>query len=182
MATPVKGVESIEIFPMSADGSMPSTGGTRIYDIEDESVTFEVPALETIKVRVEDVSGVRYALPGDTDGVTFSANSINIDGAIAAMLTGGTWTPGTGELGAFAAPVDQEVVHLAIRFTSRAFMGKKFVLNIPAAAITFNFSGAFTRGSFVAIGFTGEATTPVNEAGVAQSPWGYQIVAALPAG
>lgn len=185
MATPVKGVESIEIFPISADGSMPTTGGTRIYDIQDESVTFDVPALETIKIRVEDVSGVRYVLPGDTDGVTFAANSINISGPVIAMLTGGIWTPGAvgkEDFGSFAAPVNQDVVHLAIKFVSQPFMGKKFELNIPVAAAVFNFAGAFTRGDFVAIGFTGEATTPMNEAGEAQSPWGYRIVEVLPAG
>lgn len=185
MATPVKGVESIEIFPISVDGSMPTAGGTKIYDIQDESVTFNVPPLERIRVRVEDKSGVRYVLPGETDGVTFTANSIDIAGPVAAKLTGGIWTPGgTGkeEFGTYAAPVYQDIVNLAIKFTSQVFMGKKFELSIPVAAITFNFAGAFTRGSFVAIGFEGESTTPVNSSGVALSPWGWKIVEVLPAG
>src|SRR5690606_17807088 len=122
MATPVKGVESIEIFPISADGSMPTTGGTKFIDVQDESVTFNIPPVEKIKVRVEDVDGVRYVLPGETDGATFAANSIDIAGPIAAMLTGGTWTPGAvgkEEFGSFAAPVNQDIAHLAIKFTSR---------------------------------------------------------------
>jgi len=185
MATPVKGVESIEIFPISGDGSMPTTGGTVIIDIQDESVTFDIPPVEKIKVRVEDKDGVRYVLPGETDGPTFAANSIDIAGEVAAMLTGGTWTPGeTGkeEFGSFDAPTDQDIKHLAIKFTSRPFMGKKFILNIPVAAITFNFSGSFTRGDFVAIGFEGEATTPVDASGNAVSPWGWKIEEVIPAG
>ena len=127
MATPIKGVESIELFPITTTGLMPT----------------------------------------------------------AAQLTGGIWTPGPVgklEFGSFAAPIDQLVVNLAVKFTSAPFMGKKMVLNIVNMAIVFNFAGAFTRGAFVAMGFSGESMAAVDEANVAKSPWGWKIEEVLPAG
>lgn len=173
MAVPVKGVESIEIAEVLPTGLMPTTGFTKIIDIQNESVTFEVPALEVNEYTVEDVDGARYVLGTDQAGATFTANSVNIDGAVVEDLAGGTWDSGTGT---YQAPAQSNVVSKAIRFTSRPFEGKKFILNIPKASIAFNFSGSFTKGDLVAIGFTGTATVPTNEAGEPQSPWGFKIV------
>ncbi len=172
MAVAVKGVESVEIADTLATGLMPSTGFTKIIDIQDDSVTFEVPPLETIDYTVEDVDGTRYVLGSTQAGAVFTANSVNIDGAVVEELAGGTWDSVTGE---YKAPSQANVVSKAIRFTSRPFEGKKFILSIPKASIVFNFSGSFTKGDLVAIGFTGTATVPVNESGVAQSPWGFKI-------
>lgn len=172
MATPVKGVEKIEIATPLATGLMPTTGYTTIVDIQDGSVTFDVPALETQEYTVEDVDGARYVLGTNQAGAAFTCNSVDINGAVVAQLAGGTWTSATNT---YAAPVQSNIVNLAIRFTSRPFDGKKFVLSIPKAAIAFNFSGAFTKDDLVAIGFTGTAQVPTNESGVSQSPWGFKV-------
>lgn len=172
MATPVKGVESIEIADVLSTGLMPATGFTKIRDIQDNSVTLNIPALETENYTVEDVDGTRFVLGTSQDGAEFTANSVDIDGAIVEELAGGTWDDVTQE---YQAPVQANIVNKAIKFTSRPFMGKKFVLNIPNAAIAFNFSGEFTKGDLVAIGFTGTAQVPTNEAGEPQPPWSFKI-------
>lgn len=185
MATPIKGVESIEIFPISADGKMPTSGGMKIQDIQDESVNINIPNLETIKEYVEDKDGVRYVFAGRTEGITVASNSIDVNGEIAAKLTGGTWTPGaTGkeEFGEFAAPAKQDIVYLAIKITSKPFMGKKMVFNVVNMAVSFGTPGPLTGKGMFAIGFTGESQTPVNAAGIAQSPWGWKIEEVLPEG
>lgn len=172
MATPVKGVESIKIAEPLATGLMPTTGFTTIVDIQDGSVTFDVPALETQEYTVEDVDGARYVLGTNQAGASFTCASVDIEGTLVADLTGGTWDVATKT---FSAPVQSNIINKAIQFTSRPFNGKKFTLNIPKAAVTFNFSGAFTKDDLVAIGFTGTAQVPTNQAGVSLSPWGFKI-------
>lgn len=172
MATPVKGVESIKIANILATGLMPTTGFTSIVDIQDGSVTFDVPALETQEYTVEDVDGARYVLGTNQAGASFVCNSVDIEGALCARLTGGTWDIATK---VFSAPVQANIINQAIQFTSRPFNGKKFVLSIPKAAIAFNFSGSFTKDDLVAIGFTGTAQVPTNEAGTPLSPWSFKI-------
>lgn len=175
MPQAVSGVESIELAPRGLNGAMPTTGWVKIVDIEDGSASFSVPPLETIKVRVEDKGGVRYILPGDTDGATFAFNSIDISGDKVALLLGGAWDAATKT---YTHPAFPDVVSLALRFTSKAFEGQKFQLSIPAAAGTAGFANSLTRTGFLALSYSGEATTPSNAAGEAMSPWGFKFIAA----
>lgn len=173
MATPVKGVETIEFADITGDGSMPVTGWEQIVDIAMETVTFDIPEPTTIDIRVEEKPGIRYVLPGESDPATFSTGTIDIDGAKLAALCGGTWNPGTQE---FKAPALEQVVYKAIRLTSQPFFNKKFQLLIPQAAITINFSTAFTKNNLVSVTITGRATTPVDGSGNPVSPWGYRLI------
>lgn len=177
MPTPVTGVESVELAPMGVNGAMPTTGWIKIVDIEDESVSFTVPPLEKIKVRVEDKSGIRFVLPGETDGASFVANSLDLSADKAAILFKGVFNGSPTE---FNAPTVDEIVSLAIRFTSKAYQGKKFQLSIPAAAVTAGIVNNFTKTGFVALSMEGEATTPVDAAGAAVSPWGYKFLEVTP--
>ena len=173
MSQAVTGVESVEFAPIGANGAMPTTGWVKIVDIEDDSVSFTVPPLEKIKVRVEDKGGVRFVLPGDTDGATFAVKSIDMAGDKAALLTGGDWDEATQ---AYDYPANPDIVQLALRFTSKAFQGKKFQLSIPVAAGNAGIANNLSRKGFVALSYTGEATTPSNAAGEAVSPWGYKFI------
>lgn len=179
MATPVKGVESVEIADVLPTGLMPTAGFVKIIDIQNDSVTFEVPAIETTDYTVEDIDGTRYVLGTDQAGANFTANSVDINGAVIADLAGGTWDVATK---VYNYPTQVNIIKKAIRFTSRPFDGQKMVLSIPSASIAFNFNGSFTKGDLVAIGFTGTATVPTNEAGEVQSPWSIKFEAALPSG
>lgn len=178
MSQAVTGVESVEFAPMGANGAMPTTGWVKIVDIEDGSVTFTVPPLATTKFRVEDKGGVRFVLPGDTDGATFAIKSLDMDGAKAALLTGGSWDATSQE---YDYPANPEIVYLAIRFTSAPFEGKKFQLSIPAAAGSAGVANNLTKKGFVALSYSGEATTPSDASGVAVSPWGYKFINVVPA-
>lgn len=174
----VTGVESVELAPIGLNGAMPTTGWVKIVDIEDDSVTFNVPPLEKIKIRVEDKGGVRYVLPGDTDGATFAFKSIDVSGDKAALLLDGDWDNAKQE---YNYPANPDIVHLAVRFTSKPFQGKKFQLSIPVAAGTAGVSNNFSRKGFVALSYSGEATTPANAAGEAMSPWGFKFIDVVPA-
>jgi len=168
----------VEFAPIGANGLMPTTGWVKVVDIEDESVSFTVPPLEKIKIRVEDKGGVRFVLPGDTDGAAFAIKSIDMDGAKAALLMGGTWDPVTF---AYAYPANPDIINLAIRFTSKAFQGKKFQLSIPVAAGNAGIANNLSRKGFVALSYAGEATTPADASGNALSPWGYKFIDAVTA-
>jgi len=170
----VTGVESIELAPIGANGAMPTTGWVKIVDIEDDSVSFTVPPLEKVKIRVEDKGGVRYVLPGDTDGATFAFKSIDIDGAKAAILFGGVWTVATKE---YAYPANPDTINLAVRFTSKPFMGNKFQLSIPVASGNAGLANNLTRKGFLSVSYSGEATTPADASGNAMSPWGFKFIA-----
>lgn len=171
----VNGVESIELAPIGVNGAMPTTGWVKIVDIEDDSVSFAVPPLEKIKIRVEDKGGVRYVLPGETDGAKFSFKSIDIDGPKAALLLGGSWDATAKE---FDYPANPGIIQLAVRFTSLPFGGQKFQLSIPVAAGNAGIANNFTKKGFVALSYEGEATTPANAAGEAMSPWGFKFIPA----
>jgi len=173
MPQAVYGVESVELAPIGVNGAMPTTGFVKIIDIEDDSVSFTVPPLEKIKVRVEDVSGVRFVLPGDTDGATFAMKSLDISGDKAALLLGGAWDVAKSE---YSHPAFPDIVNLAIRFTSKAHGGKKFQLSIPVAAGTAGFANNISRKGFLALTYSGEATTPVDATGKALSPWGFKFI------
>lgn len=173
MATPVKGVESLEFAPITGIGTMPTTGWENLIDIAMETVTFDIPEATTNDIRVEDKPGIRYVLPGESEPATFAAGSIDIDGAKLASLFGGTWNAGTQT---FTAPAQEQVVYKAIRLTSQEFFGKKFQLFMPQAAITVNFSTAFTKNNLVTVSLSARATTPVDGSGNPVSPWGYQLI------
>jgi len=175
MSQAVTGVESVELAPIGVNGAMPTTGWVKIVDIEDDSVSFTVPPLEKIKIRVEDKGGVRFVLPGDTDGATFVVKSLDIAGDKAALLLGGNWDAATE---AYDHPANPDIVHLAVRFTSKAFQGKKFQLSIPVAAGAAGLANNLSRKGFLALSYSGEATTPSNAAGEAVSPWGFKFIAA----
>lgn len=171
----VTGVESVELAPIGANGAMPTTGWVKIVDIEDGSVSFTVPPLEKIRVRVEDKGGVRFVLPGDTDGATFAVRSLEIAGEKLKLVWGGAWDAATKS---YAHPALPEIIHLAVRFTSKAFQGEKFQLSIPVAAGSGGFANAIGRAGFLAFSYEGEATTPVDATGAAMSPWGFKFIAA----
>lgn len=173
MATPLKGVKSIKLNAPGVNGAMPETFAHTFGDVQDGSVSFNIPSITKNKVRVEDKGGVRYILPGENDeGATFAANSIDIDGAMLAFLTGGTWTSATKT---FTAPVEQGIVYAAIQFESAEFESKNAQFSFPFAAITFNFDGVFTKGDLVSIGFEGEAMTPSDASGTALAPWSIKF-------
>jgi len=170
----VSGVESIELAPIGLNGAMPTTGWVKIVDIEDDSVSFTVPPLEKVKFRVEDKGGVRYVLPGDTDGATFAFKSIDIDGPKAVILFGGAWDATAKE---YTYPANPGIVNLAVRFTSKPFQGQKFQLSIPVAAGNAGLANNLSRKGFLSISYSGEATTPADATGAAVSPWGFKFIA-----
>lgn len=172
----VTGVKSVELAPIGVNGAMPTTGWVKIGDIEDGSVSFTVPPLEKIKVRVEDKAGVRFVLPGDTDGATFAMRSINIAGDKAALILGGAWDAATST---YSHPAFPRIINLALRFTSQPFEGKEFQLYIPVAAGSGGFANNIGRAGFLALSYEGEAITPVNGAGEALSPWGFKFIDAV---
>lgn len=176
----VTGVESIELAPVGANGAMPTTGYVKIVDIEMNTVSMNIPAIEKVRIRVEDKSGVRWVLPGETDPPTFSANSLDMSIDNANLLFKGEVTSGATE---FKAPTEESIHSLAIRFTSKPFEGKKFVMEIPVAAISAGIVNNFTKGGFVSLSLAGDATTASDADGNAVSPWGYKFVnATLPEG
>lgn len=173
MATPVKGVDKIQLEVPTETGAMPAAFTNTFGDIKEESASFNIPAITKNKFRVEDRAGIRYILPGaDDEGATFAAQSIDIDGKILALLTGGTWTEATKT---FTAPIGSNIVYLAIQWLSNVFEGQQATFMMPKAAITFNFDGAFTKGDFVSIGFEGEAMTPVDAEGASVPPWSVKF-------
>src|SRR5690606_25398618 len=167
MATfPVKGVESIELGPLGVAGALPSTGWVKIVDIEDGSVSFAIPEANKTKVRVEDKPGVWAVINEEGDGATVTAKSLDFDPKKADLLfKGDADSASTTE---FAAAVDQTInVQLAVRITTKAYGGFKMVFTMPKAAITARIENALTKtgGTFLALGFTAEALTPVDGSG-----------------
>jgi hypothetical protein len=175
MSQAVSGVELIELAPIGVNGAMPTTGFVTIGDIEDDSVSFTVPPLEKIKIRVEDKGGVRFVLPGDTDGATFAMKSLDMAGDKVALLFGGVWD-NTAQT--YAYPANPGIINLAVRITSKPFQGKKFQLSIPVAAGTAGIANNLSRKGFLALSYSGEATTPSDAAGLAVSPWGFKFIVA----
>lgn len=173
MSQAVTGIESIELAPMGVNGAMPTTGWVKIVDIEDDSVSFTVPPLEKLKFRVEDKGGVRFVLPGETDGAAFNFKSLDLSGDKAKLLLGGEWDATTQE---YDYPANPDILYLAVRLTSVAFQGKKFQLSIPAAAGNAGVANNFTKKGFIALSYEGEATTPSDSTGAAVSPWGYKFI------
>jgi len=177
MPTPVTGVESLEYAPISGDGTMPTTGWKKIVDIRDNSLAITVPEVATNDIRVEDKSGIRFVLPGDTDPATVAASSLDIDGEKAADLFGGTWNDTDQE---FLYPAQPVVQQFAFRVTSKPFEGKKFQLFIPVGAVTAGFPDPLTRTDMFAMSFTARATTPDDGDGNPMSPWGFRYIPSTP--
>jgi len=156
---------------------MPSTGFVKIVDIEMDSVSMTIPALEKVRIRVEDKAGVRWVLPGETDPPTFTANSLDLSIDKANLLFKGQVTSGATE---FNAPTVDEIHYLALRFTSKPFEGKKLVLEVPVMAMSAGFVNNFTKEGFVGFNFSGDATTPSDADGNAVSPYGFKFVDVTP--
>lgn len=175
----VTGVESLEFAPMGANGVIPTTGWVKIKDIEDGGITLNIPELATIDVRVEDVTGIRFVLPGDEEPASIAGASLDLSIDNSNLLFNGNVTTDADEYSA----LDRKIHYLAVRLTSKPFQGKKMVWVASAAAISAGFKNNLGRAGFLALSFTGKTTTPLNAAGDQVSPWGYKLVdATLPEG
>ena len=162
----VKGVESIELAEVGVGGALPSTGWVKIVNIEDGSVSFNIPEPTKTKVKVEDKPGIFAIINEEGDGATVTAKSLDFDPKKADLLfKGDADSEATTE---FTAPVDSAIqVTLAVRITSKAYNGFKMVFTMPKASITARIENALTKtgGTFLALGFTAEAMTPVDATG-----------------
>lgn len=170
----VKGVESIELAPLGVAGALPTTGWVKIVNIEDGSVSFNIPEVTKTKVRVEDKPGIWDIIPEEGDGATVTAKSLDFDPKKADLLfKGDAASSSTTE---FAAPIDSTIsVELAVRVTTKSHNGFKMVFTMPKASITARIENALTKtgSTFLALGFTAEALTPVDGSGNALAPFKY---------
>lgn len=171
----VKGVESIEFAPVSVDGSMPTTGYIKIVDIEEGSVSFNIPEPSLQKIYVEDKSGVWDVVGEEGDGASVTGKSLDLDPKKADLLFKGlTASTATDE---FTAPIDSaNVINLAVRITSKGRRGFKMIFNMPNAAIVARIENPLAkRGTeFLALGFTAEATAVTDASGAQLPPWSYK--------
>ncbi len=171
----VKGVESIEFAPVSADGSMPTTGYVKIVDIEDGSVSFNIPEPNLTKIFVEDKSGVWDIVGEEGDGASVTGKSLDLDPKKADLLFKGLTASTATDT--FEAPINSaNVVNLALRVTSQPRRGFKLVFNIPNASVVARIENAMTKSGsdFMALGFTAEATAVVDGTGNQLPPWSYK--------
>lgn len=168
----VTGVESLEFAPMGENGAIPTTGWKKIKDIEDGGITLTIPELTTIDIRVEDVSGIRFVIPGDEEPASIAGASLDLSIDNANLLFNGTVTTDAVEFNA----LDRKIHYLAVRLTSKPFQGKKMVWVAPAAALSAGFKNNLGRAGFLALSFTGKTTTPLNAVGEQVSPWGYKYI------
>lgn len=175
---PVKGVESIEFAPVSADGTLPAAGWVKFTDIEDGSVTFNVPEATLTKVRVEDKDGVWAIVGEEGDGASITGKSLNLDPKIADLLFKGD--AASAATTKFEAPINSaNVVNLAVRVTSRPRLGFKMVFVILNGSIVARIENPLTKtgADFLSLGFTAEATAVSDADGDPVSPWYYEKVA-----
>jgi hypothetical protein len=175
---PVKGVESIEFAPVSADGTLPTTGWVKFTDIEEGSVSFNIPEPALTKVRVEDKPGTWAIVGEEGDGASVTGKSLNLDPKIADLLFKGI--AASTATTKFEAPVDPTVnVQLAVRVTSRPRLGFKMVFVILNGAVVARIENPLTKtgADFLALGFTAEATSVTDADGDIVSPWYYEKVA-----
>lgn len=175
---PVKGVESIEFAKVSADGALPTTGWVKFTDIEEGSVSFNIPEATLTKVRVEDKAGVWAIVGEEGDGASVTGKSLNMDPKIADLLfKGDVASTSTTK---FEAPINSaNVVNLAVRVTSQPRLGFKMVFVILNGAIVARIENPLAKGGadFLSIGFTAEATALVDDEGAPLAPWYYEKVA-----
>lgn len=172
-------VESVEYAPVSVDGSLPTTGWKKISPISDDAVGINIPAVAVTEIRAQDIGGVIEVLPGDTEAPNIAFNSLEVDGAIAADLIGGTWDVATKS---YDAPVGDVLKEWAYRITSKPLNGVKVQFHFKKMVTLSNIAASLVRNDLVKIGFTARAKTPVNAQGAAVSPWGWKVVDATPAG
>ncbi len=175
---PVKGVESIEFAPVSADGTLPAAGWVKFTDIEEGSVSFTIPEATLTKVRVEDKDGVWAIVGEEGDGASVTGKSLNMDPKIADLLFKGDAT--STATTKFEAPINSaNVVQLAVRITSKPRMGFKMVFVILNGSVVARIENALTKtgADFLSLGFTAEATAVSDADGDAVSPWYYEKVA-----
>jgi len=175
---PVKGVESIEFAPISAVGTLPTTGWVKFTDIEEGSVSFNIPEATLTKVRVEDKAGVWAIVGEEGDGASITGKSLNMDPKIADLLFKGD--AASTSTTKFEAPISSaNVVNLAVRVTSQPRLGFKMVFVILNGAIVARIENTLAKvgTDFLSLGFTAEATAVSDADGDALSPWYYEKVA-----
>ncbi|WON94761.1 hypothetical protein [Sphingobacterium sp. UGAL515B_05] len=174
----VKGVESIEFAPVSADGTLPDTGWVKGENIEMGSATLNIPEKTLTKVKVEDKAGIFAIVGEEGDGASVTAKFLNLDPKMADLvLKGDAASTATTK---FEAPIDGAAqVNLAVRVTSKPWNGFKMVFVILNGSVIGRIENAMTKegDAFVALGFTAEAQAVTNATGVAVSPWYYEKVA-----
>lgn len=173
----IKGVESIEFAPLGVNGALPVSGWVKIVNIEDGSVSFNIPEPTKTKVRVEDKPGIFAVINEEGDGATVTGKSLDFDPKKADLLFKGN--AASSATTTFEAPIDQTIqVNLAFRLTTKGWDGSKMVFTMPKAAVSARFENAVTKSgaTFLALGFTAEALTPVDGTGAALSPYKYEKV------
>lgn len=175
---PVKGVESIEFAPVSADGTLPTTGWVKFTDIEMGSVSITIPEKTLTKVKVEDKSGIWAVIGEEGDGASLTGKSLSLDPKIADLLFKGN--AASSATNKFEAPIDATAeVNLAVRLTSKPRLGFKMVFVILNGAVIARMENALTKdgADFLALGFTAEAQAVSDADGDAVAPWYYEKVA-----
>jgi hypothetical protein len=173
MKTSAYGIAAVEYATPSVDGTLPTSGWTKISPISDDAVTFEVPAVATNLIRAQDVPGVFEILPGDTDPVKITFAQLQVDGATAQALLGGTYDDTTKR---YDAPATDTIVKKAFRLTSQPLNGQQIYFWIRKGAVLSGISVSAVRNDLYKIGFSVQSVTPVDASGVPQSPWGFQTI------
>lgn len=173
MATSAYSIAAVEYAPISADGSLPTTGWKKITPIADDAVTFDIPAMAVNNIRAQDVPGVFEVLPGDTDPVKLSFNQLQVDGAVAADMMGGTWDAATKK---YEAPIYPVLKKWAFRITSQPLNDLQVIFWIRKANSSPNGTVSWVRNDLAKISYSATQLTPLNADGVPQSPWGFQTV------
>lgn len=169
----LKGVESIEFFTPSADGSFPTTGGVKVTNIEMGSVTINIPAIEKNKIYVEDKSGPFAILGQDGDGATMTMNSLNFDPKQADLLFKGLTT--STSTTKFEAPTTNDIIHLAVKVTSQPYDGKQAEFKFVKSAVTAGITNPLTKDGFLAMSAEAEALSVTDAEGDPVAPWSYEV-------
>lgn len=172
-------VESVEYAPVTVDGSLPTTGWKKISPISDDAVGINIPPVAVTEIRAQDIGGVVEVLPGDTEAPNIAFASLEVDGAVAADLIGGTWDAVNK---AYDAPVGDVLKSWAYRVTSKPLNGEKVVFHFKNMTTLSNITASLVRNDLVRLSYTARAKTPVNALGEAVSPWGWKVIDATPAG
>ncbi len=173
----VKGVESIELAPVGANGALPTTGWVKFEDIEDGSVSFNLPEKTRNKLYVEDKKGAIAVFFEEGEDVSVSAKGLDLDPKNTNILAKGDFSS-TGNR--FEAPIDQDAdVNLAVRITSKPQRGFKMVFVILYGSIVYRIENALTKSSTeaLALGFTAEALAVTDKDGKQIPHWYYEKVA-----
>jgi len=178
---PVKGVESIEFAQIVPFGAVPTTGWQKFTDIEMGSVAFNIPEPTLTRVQVEDKPGTWAIIPEEGEGASVTGKSLNIDPVIGDLLFKGI--TGSTSTTRFDAPTANDiVVNLAVRITTKPYMGKKLVFVIPTASVIARLENPLTKAGadFLSFGFTAEALTVSDADGNNVSPWYFEVTNVTP--